>query len=62
VEIGNGPYGRRRCVPITGGTVKGKYLTGEVVPGGADFMYVFQVFLKTFPLSNPPDSLYLGAN
>ncbi|KAL4860927.1 hypothetical protein BDV12DRAFT_180946 [Aspergillus spectabilis] len=40
LEIGKGPYGRRRCVPITGGTVRGKYLNGEVVPGGADFMLV----------------------
>ncbi|KIA75408.1 hypothetical protein HK57_00128 [Aspergillus ustus] len=40
IEVGNGPYGRRRCVPITGGTVTGKYLNGEVVPGGADFMLV----------------------
>lgn len=40
LEIGNGPYGRRRCVPITGGTVRGKHLNGEVLPVGADFMYV----------------------
>ncbi|KAF3407509.1 UPF0311 protein [Talaromyces pinophilus] len=40
VEIGNGPYGRRRCVPITGGTVRGKHLNGEVLPVGADFMLV----------------------
>lgn len=39
LEIGKGPYGRRRCVPIKSGTVRGKYLVGEVVPGGADFMY-----------------------
>ncbi|KAH8422349.1 DUF3237 domain-containing protein [Aspergillus melleus] len=40
MEIGTGPYGRRRCVPIESGTVYGKYLNGEVVPGGADFMLV----------------------
>ncbi|RDK43372.1 hypothetical protein M752DRAFT_335190 [Aspergillus phoenicis ATCC 13157] len=40
LEIGKGPYGRRRCVPIKSGTVRGKYLVGEVVPGGADFMLV----------------------
>ncbi|KAE8164432.1 hypothetical protein BDV40DRAFT_298460 [Aspergillus tamarii] len=40
MEIGNGPYGRRRCVSIKSGTVRGKYLNGEVVPGGADFMLV----------------------
>lgn len=43
MEIGNGPYGRRRCVPIKSGTVRGKYLNGEVVPGGADFMYGAEV-------------------
>ncbi|KAJ5762578.1 uncharacterized protein N7511_005960 [Penicillium nucicola] len=41
MEVGNGPYGRRRCVPIKSGSVKGKYINGEVVPtGGADFMLV----------------------
>lgn len=40
VEIGDGPYGRRRCVPITGGTVRGKHLNGEVLPVGADFMFI----------------------
>ncbi|OJJ37919.1 hypothetical protein ASPWEDRAFT_171371 [Aspergillus wentii DTO 134E9] len=40
IEIGNGPYGRRRCVPIESGTVRGEYINGEVVPGGADFMLV----------------------
>jgi hypothetical protein len=40
MEVGNGPYGRRRCVPIKSGSVKGKHINGEVVPtGGADFMY-----------------------
>jgi hypothetical protein len=38
MEIGHGPFGRRRCVPIMSGLVRGKYLNGEVVPGGADFM------------------------
>ena len=40
MEIGHGPYGRRRCVPIMSGSVRGPHLNGEVVPGGADFMYV----------------------
>ncbi|KAI9040387.1 DUF3237 domain-containing protein [Aspergillus affinis] len=40
MEIGTGPYGRRRCVPIESGTVRGKSLNGEVIPGGADFMLV----------------------
>ncbi|KAJ5638247.1 hypothetical protein N7520_003093 [Penicillium odoratum] len=40
MEIGHGPYGRRRCVPIMSGVVSGPHLKGEVVPGGADFMIV----------------------
>jgi hypothetical protein len=31
--------GRRRIIPITGGTVRGK-LQGKVLPGGADFQLV----------------------
>jgi hypothetical protein len=38
IEIGHGPYGRRRCVPIKSGSVRGPHFNGEVVPGGADFM------------------------
>ncbi|KAI2789381.1 hypothetical protein POX_d04869 [Penicillium oxalicum] len=38
MEIGKGPYGRRRCVPIKSGSVHGPHLQGEVVPGGADFI------------------------
>ncbi|KAJ5290808.1 hypothetical protein N7478_000059 [Penicillium angulare] len=40
MEIGHGPYGRRRCVPIMSGSVHGPHLNGEIVPGGADFMLV----------------------
>ncbi|KAJ5184055.1 hypothetical protein N7492_001671 [Penicillium capsulatum] len=40
IEIGNGPFGRRRCVPIKSGTAIGPHLTGIVQPGGADFMLV----------------------
>ena len=32
--------GRRRIIPITGGTVTGPRLTGRVLPGGADFQLV----------------------
>ena len=35
VEVGHGPTGVRRMIPITGGTVTGR-LTGRVLPGGAD--------------------------
>jgi hypothetical protein len=39
-DLGPTPHGRRRIVPILGGTVKGPRLTGEIVPGGADWQYV----------------------
>jgi hypothetical protein len=39
-DLGPTPHGRRRIVPIFGGTVKGPRLQGAVVPGGADWQYV----------------------
>lgn len=32
--------GRRRIIPITGGTLRGARLQGRVLPGGADFQLV----------------------
>jgi hypothetical protein len=39
-DLGATPRGRRRIVPILGGTVKGPRLEGEVLPGGADWQHV----------------------
>jgi hypothetical protein len=39
-DLGPTPHGRRRIIPILGGTVKGLRLAGEVVRGGADWQYV----------------------
>lgn len=36
-EIGTTPSGYRRTIGITGGTVAGPALNGEVLPGGADW-------------------------
>lgn len=36
VEVGEGANGRRRIVPITGGSFRGRGLSGVVIPGGAD--------------------------
>ena len=36
IEVGRVPGGRRRIIPITGGTVSGR-LEGTVLPGGADW-------------------------
>ena len=40
VEIGQVPHGRRRIVPILGGTVRGPMLEATVVPGGADWQLI----------------------
>src|SRR5262245_15536036 len=39
-DLGAMPHGRRRIVPILGGTVKGARLQAQVLPGGADWQYV----------------------
>jgi hypothetical protein len=39
-DLGPAPHGRRRIIPILGGTVTGERLNGEVVPGGTDWQYV----------------------
>jgi len=39
-ELGDGPLGRRRITPITGGEVSGARLSGRVLPGGADWQVV----------------------
>ncbi len=36
LDLGIGPLGERRMVPITGGTFHGPLLKGKVLPGGAD--------------------------
>ena len=39
-EVGDTPQGRRRVIPITGGTVSGPVLNGIILPGGADFQSI----------------------
>src|SRR5450755_460736 len=40
IDLGVGPLGRRRTVPITGGTIGGPGISGRVLPGGADWQIV----------------------
>jgi hypothetical protein len=40
-ELGEIGGGRRRIVPILGGTVEGPRLEAEVLPGGADWQTIF---------------------
>lgn len=39
-EIGQVTHGRRRIVPILGGTVRGPQLNAKVLPGGADWQMI----------------------
>jgi hypothetical protein len=36
IDMGDTPLGKRRMIPITGGTFAGPRLRGKVLPGGAD--------------------------
>ncbi|WP_246836172.1 DUF3237 domain-containing protein [Nesterenkonia sp. NBAIMH1] len=40
IEVGNTHAGRRRVVPILGGTAQGPALNGTVLPAGADFQVI----------------------
>ena len=40
LSLGHTPYGERRVVGITGGTVHGRKLTGRILPGGADWQII----------------------
>ena len=42
LELGEGRAGRRRIIPIVGGTARGPDLTGEVLDLGADWQTVFR--------------------
>ena len=39
-ELGITTYGKRRIIPITGGTFQGTHIKGVVLPGGADWQTV----------------------
>jgi hypothetical protein len=39
-NIGSGPFGQRRVVPILGGRVSGPEISGTIIPGGADWQTV----------------------
>jgi hypothetical protein len=36
IDMGDSPLGKRRMIPITGGTFVGPRLRGKILPGGAD--------------------------
>jgi hypothetical protein len=40
LSLGHTPYGERRIIAITGGTVQGPKLKGRILPGGADWQII----------------------
>jgi hypothetical protein len=40
LRFGQTPYGDRRVIPITGGSVDGPRLKGRILPGGSDWQIV----------------------
>jgi hypothetical protein len=40
IVVGDVPEGKRRVVPVTGGTFEGPTLRGTLLPGGADWQYL----------------------
>jgi hypothetical protein len=40
LDVGDTPRGRRRIIPITGGTLEGPGIEGRVLPSGADWQIV----------------------
>jgi hypothetical protein len=40
IEMGPGPNGAHRVIPITGGIVTGPRINGIVLPGGADWQWI----------------------
>jgi hypothetical protein len=41
LEMGKAPRGRRRIIPITGGSVSGERLRGRILSGGADWQTIY---------------------
>lgn len=40
IDLGEGPHGRRRVIPILGGTFEGNRLSGRVLPGANDYQII----------------------
>ncbi len=41
IELGDGPRGKRRIIPIVGGKVTGERLSGDILNLGADWQTIF---------------------
>lgn len=40
IDVGDGPHGRRRVIPILGGTFEGERLSGRLLPGANDYQII----------------------
>jgi hypothetical protein len=40
LDVGDTPRGRRKIIPITGGTLEGPGMDGRILPGGSDWQIV----------------------
>ncbi|MGB7757392.1 MAG: DUF3237 domain-containing protein [Salinisphaera sp.] len=40
IDLGESVQGRRRFVPVVGGTLDGPYLSGRILPGGGDWQTI----------------------
>ena len=40
MNLGHTPYGERRVIGISGGTIRGAKLNGRVLPGGSDWQII----------------------
>ena len=40
IDVGDGPHGRRRIVPIVGGTFSGERLSGRILGGANDYQLI----------------------
>jgi len=54
MNLGHTPYGERRVIGISGGTIRGAKLNGRVLPGGSDWQ-IIRAWMSAAP-SAPPTS------
>ena len=66
VEVGQVTHGRRRIVPIEGGTIKGPLLNGTIPAGGADWQTIqpdgFTELDTRYPIKTDKDELVYVQN
>lgn len=64
-DIGDGPHGARRIVPLKGGRIEGPKIKGEVLPFGADWILVrpdgvFQLDVRATIKTDDDELIYVS--